>query len=64
MTYYCQTHISMVRLKLGGAEGRGLEQGVGGEEHGVPRALRGPGPSFVRVNGSVSNFFRASRGNV
>ncbi len=37
MTYYCQTHISMVRLKLGAAlKGVVVEQGVGGEEPGSP----------------------------
>ena len=37
MTYYCQTHIPMVRQKLGAAlKGVVVEQGIGGEEPGSP----------------------------
>jgi len=37
MTYYCQTHIPMVRQKLGTAlKGIVVEQGIGGEEPGSP----------------------------
>jgi uncharacterized protein (TIGR02118 family) len=37
MTYYCETHIPMVRQKLGAAlEGVAVDQGIGGEEPGSP----------------------------
>jgi uncharacterized protein (TIGR02118 family) len=37
MTYYCKTHIPMVRQKLGAAlKGVAVEQGIGGEEPGSP----------------------------
>jgi len=37
MTYYCQTHIPMVRQKLGTAlKDIVVEQGIGGEEPGSP----------------------------
>jgi uncharacterized protein (TIGR02118 family) len=37
MAYYCQTHIPMVRQKLGAAlKGVAVEQGIGGEEPGSP----------------------------
>jgi uncharacterized protein (TIGR02118 family) len=37
MTYYCQTHIPMVRQKLGTAlKGIVVEQGIAGEEPGSP----------------------------
>ena len=37
MTYYCETHIPMVRQRLGAAlKGVEVEQGIGGEEPGSP----------------------------
>jgi len=37
MKYYCQTHIPMVRQRLGAAlKGVDVEQGIGGEEPGAP----------------------------
>jgi uncharacterized protein (TIGR02118 family) len=37
MTYYCETHIPMVRQKLGAAlKGVVVEQGIGGAEPGSP----------------------------
>ena len=37
MTYYCATHIPMVRQKLGAAlKDVAVEQGIGGEEPGSP----------------------------
>ena len=37
MTYYCETHIPMVRQKLGAAlRGVAVERGIGGEEPGSP----------------------------
>jgi len=37
MTYYCQTHIPMVRQRLGAAlKDVAVEQGIGGEEPGSP----------------------------
>ena len=37
VTYYCRTHIPMVRQKLGAAlKGVTVEQGIGGEEPGSP----------------------------
>ena len=37
MAYYCQTHIPMVRQKLGAAlKGVAVERGIGGEEPGSP----------------------------
>jgi uncharacterized protein (TIGR02118 family) len=37
MTYYCETHMPMVRQKLGPAlKGVAVEQGIGGEEPGSP----------------------------
>jgi uncharacterized protein (TIGR02118 family) len=37
MTYYCETHIPMVRQKLGAAlKGVAVERGIGGEEPGSP----------------------------
>ncbi len=37
MNYYCETHIPLVRRKLGAAlRGVTVEQGIGGEEPGSP----------------------------
>ncbi len=37
MTYYCETHMPMVRQKLGPAlKGVSVERGIGGEEPGSP----------------------------
>jgi uncharacterized protein (TIGR02118 family) len=37
MTYYCETHIPMVRRKLGAAlQGVAVDQGIGGEVPGSP----------------------------
>ena len=62
MNYYCNSHIPMVRQKLGAAcKGAAVEQGITGADSGFAAWLHRNGPHLFRLGGGISDRIRPSR---